>query len=129
VNITPLTEALHGEPMDPAHFTGPTTSHPLHRVPDPHPLSVSIVRFAAGSRNVWHRHSGGQLLHVVEGEGWVQSRGEPAQRIRSGDSVSVEPGEEHWHGAGREGAMAHIAVSAGEITYLEPSEEPNPEGS
>jgi quercetin dioxygenase-like cupin family protein len=115
--------------MDPAHFTGLTTSHPLHQVKDLHPLSVSLVRFEAGSRNVWHSHSGGQMLHVVEGEGWVQSRAEPPRRIRSGDSISAEPGEEHWHGAGREGPMAHLAISSGDITYLEPSEEPDLDGS
>jgi quercetin dioxygenase-like cupin family protein len=37
--------------------------------------------------------------------------------------VSTAPEEEHWHGAGPEGPMAHVAVSVGEITWLEPSEE------
>jgi quercetin dioxygenase-like cupin family protein len=119
VKITTLADALEGEPMDPAHFTGPTTSHPLHRSTEPHPVAINVIRFTTGTRNNWHRHAGGQLLHVVEGEGWVQSRGEEAQRIRSGDSVSAEPGEEHWHGAGEDGPMAHIAVSIGETTFLD----------
>ena len=124
MKITSLPEALQGEPLDPAHFNGPATSHPLHRSDAAHPVNVAVVRFQAGSRNHWHRHAGGQLLHVVEGEGWVQSRGEAARRIRTGDSVSAEPGEEHWHGAGPEAPMAHIAVSVGEATFLEPSEGP-----
>jgi quercetin dioxygenase-like cupin family protein len=129
VKITNLNDALEGDPMELPYFTGPTTSHPLHSTTDPHTVNVSVVRFAAGSRNYWHRHAGGQFLHVVEGEGWVQSRGEPAQRIHTGDSVSADPGEEHWHGAGASGAMAHIAVSVGEATFLEPSDAADPAGS
>jgi len=123
VKVTTRTEALDGQPMDPAHFTGPASSHPLLVTLDPNPVRVSIVRFEAGTRNHWHRHGGGQVLHVVEGEGFVQLRGEPPRRIRVGDSVSTAPGEEHWHGAGPEGPMAHVAVSIGDTTWLETSEQ------
>jgi quercetin dioxygenase-like cupin family protein len=122
MNVTTRDESHQGQPTDASHFTGPATSRPLHRTEEPNPVSVSVVRFEAGARNHWHRHAGGQLLHVVEGEGWVQGRGERLHRLRLGDSVSTAPGEEHWHGAGAEGPMAHIAVSIGEITWLEPSE-------
>jgi quercetin dioxygenase-like cupin family protein len=121
VKITPRTEVLIGEPMDRTHFTGPVSAHSLLDNPDPQPVRVSVVHFEAGTRNHWHRHAGGQVLHVVEGEGHVQSRGDPVRAIRAGDSVSAAPGEEHWHGAGPEAAMAHIAVTIGETTWLEPS--------
>jgi quercetin dioxygenase-like cupin family protein len=126
MRIITRSEALDGQPMDPSHFTGPATGHPLHRTDESHPVSVSLVRFEAGARNHWHHHEGGQLLHVVEGEGWVQSRGEQAQRIHAGDSVSAAPGEQHWHGAGAGHGMAHIAVSMGQTRFLEPSEAPPP---
>ena len=58
----------------------------------------------------------------------MQARGERAQRIRAGDSVSAGPGEEHWHGAREAAAMAHLAVSVGETTFLEPSVGPDPAG-
>jgi quercetin dioxygenase-like cupin family protein len=122
VKITTRTEALTGEPMDLSHFSGPATSHPLHNVSDPGAVRVSVVHFEAGTRNHWHRHSGGQVLHVVDGEGYVQARGEPARHIRTGDIVSAAPGEEHWHGAGPDASMAHVAVSIGDITWLEPSD-------
>jgi len=120
MNVTTREESNQGQPADASHFTGPASARPLHRTAEPNPVSVSLVRFETGTRNHWHRHAGGQLLHVVEGEGWVQGRGEPQRRLRVGDSVSTAPGEEHWHGAGDEGPMAHIAVSIGEITWLEP---------
>ena len=121
VKITTRTEAESGDPMDPAHFTGPAHSHPLHATLEPHPVRVGVVHFEAGTRNHWHRHAGGQLLHVVDGEGYVQSRGEAARRIRAGDSVSAAPGEEHWHGAGHGASMSHVAVTIGETTWLDSS--------
>jgi quercetin dioxygenase-like cupin family protein len=122
MKFTTPDEARQGQPAEADHFTGPATLRALHRTEEPNPVSVSLVRFEPGTRNHWHRHRGGQLLHVVEGEGWVQGRGEPPHRIRAGDSVSTGPGEEHWHGAGAEAPMAHLAVSIGDITWLEPSE-------
>jgi quercetin dioxygenase-like cupin family protein len=85
---------------------------------------AAIVRFEAGARNHWHSHAGGQLLHVIEGEGWVQSRGQDPQRIRLADTVTAAPGEEHWHGAGSQGPMAHLAVAMGETRWLEESTPP-----
>jgi quercetin dioxygenase-like cupin family protein len=111
--------------MDASHFSGPATSHPLHETLQANPVRVSVVHFPAGTRNHWHRHSGGQVLHVVDGTGYVQSRGDAAQRIEAGDTVSAAPNEEHWHGAGRDAAMAHIAVSIGDTTWLEPAEGPD----
>lgn len=89
-----------------------------------HPGNVSMVRFKPGARTHWHSHSGGQLLYVVEGEGWAQSRGEDAHRVGPGDAVSIAPGEVHWHGAKQESAMAHLAVTVGKPTWLEEAELP-----
>ena len=36
---------------------------------------VLSVHFAPGARTAWHRHPFGQVLHVTEGAGLVQSRG------------------------------------------------------
>jgi quercetin dioxygenase-like cupin family protein len=122
MDITTRDEALRGEPMDPSHFTGATTARPVHRTAEPHTVGVAVVRFEAGARNHWHRHAGGQVLHVVDGEGYVQARGEQPRRIGVGDIVATPPGEEHWHGAGPASAMAHVAVTIGQTTWLEPSE-------
>src|SRR5205809_3717436 len=53
-----------------------------------------------------------------------QARGAEPQRIGQGDTVATEPNEEHWHGAGRRGPMAHIAVGIGETRWLEESPPP-----
>jgi quercetin dioxygenase-like cupin family protein len=122
VKITTRSDALVGEPMDRAHFTGAASGHPLHATTHPYPVRVTVVRFEAGTRNHWHRHEGGQVLHVVDGAGQVQSRGEEVRLIGPGDSVSAAPGEEHWHGAGPDGPMAHVAVSIGDTFWAEPAE-------
>jgi quercetin dioxygenase-like cupin family protein len=119
MNITRRAQALRDlTPLETAHFTGKADSRPL--LPQSPPLSTTaaVVRFEAGVRNYWHSHAGGQLLHVIEGEGWVQARGGHAQRIGVGDTVTTEPNEEHWHGAGGGGPFAHIVVNMGDTRWF-----------
>jgi quercetin dioxygenase-like cupin family protein len=126
VKITPRSDAFENlKPMDLAHFTGDAGSRELIQG-SPQTLSMfaAIVRFEAGTRNHWHSHQGGQLLHVIEGEGWVQSRGKAPQRIHLEDTVTADPGEEHWHGAGSQSPMAHLAVAIGQTRWLEKSPPP-----
>jgi len=123
MKITPRSLALTDlKPMEAAHFTGRAGSRELIKA-SKETLSAfaAVVRFETGVGNYWHAHGCGQLLHVIDGEGWVQARGARAQQIRQGDTVAAEPNEEHWHGAGRRGPMAHIAVGIGETRWLEES--------
>src|ERR1700682_2320636 len=113
------------KPLDPAHSTGAAGARCLLPPPRPAlPTSATVVRFEPGVRNHWHSPEGGQLLYVIEGEGWVQARGDAAQQIRVGDAVATGPREEHRRGAGRRGPMAHLAVNAGETRWLEASPAP-----
>jgi quercetin dioxygenase-like cupin family protein len=91
-------------------FTGTVWGDP---VSDQDGVSMNTVHFTPGARTDWHTHPGGQALHVTSGAGWVASRGEQAQPIRSGDIVWASPGEEHWHGAGDDSFLTHLAVSLG----------------
>lgn len=126
MTIIPRAQALHDlTPVDAAHFTGNAGLRTLLPASGPlPPTSAAVVRFEAGVRNHWHAHAGGQLLVVIEGEGWVQARRTDAQRIQVGDTVVTEPNEEHWHGAGRTGPFAHIVVNIGETHWLEESPPP-----
>ncbi|MFI7273222.1 cupin domain-containing protein [Streptomyces sp. NPDC049879] len=73
-------------------------------------VRVDSVHFAPGARTAWHRHPFGQVLHVTEGTGRVQSRGGAVRTLRPGDTVRVAPGEWHWHGAAPDTFMTHLAV-------------------
>ncbi len=73
-------------------------------------LSASSVHFTPGARTAWHTHPNGQTIYVTEGVGLCQCRGGPIEVIRPGDRVFFEPGEKHWHGAGPNRFMTHLAM-------------------
>ncbi|MEU9954833.1 hypothetical protein [Streptomyces sp. NPDC050982] len=51
----------------------------------PSRLRAGVVRFAPPcARTAWHRHAGGQTLHVTEGFGLV--------RARDGEVLTMRPG-------------------------------------
>ncbi len=95
---------------NPAWFTGEVIQEPIIEAEAPARLIAVLVRFAAGARTAWHTHPLGQTLYVTAGSGLVQTRGEPVRVIRAGDVVWFAPGEMHWHGAGPETALEHIAM-------------------
>ena len=86
--------------------------------------NVAMVRYDRGARTHWHSHSGGQMLYIVDGEGWVQTRGGAPRRVVAGDAISFAPEEVHWHGAGAKGVMAHLAVTTGKPTWFEEAAAP-----
>jgi quercetin dioxygenase-like cupin family protein len=91
-------------------FTGTVRIDPLFQAPDPARTGGAAVTFEPGARTAWHTHPLGQTLLVTAGLGRVQRQGGPIEEIRPGDVVWFEPGEKHWHGAGPENAMTHIAI-------------------
>src|ERR1700720_3846112 len=85
---------------------GSMKSWPLRRRRD----LLNRVSFEPGARTAWHTHPRGQALHVLTGVGRVQLAGKPAQIITAGDSVWIEAGERHWHGADASHTMVHLAI-------------------
>ena len=77
------------------------------------PLPASPPCWCASSRA--HARPGtpirvGQTLYVVSGSGLAQSWGGEIKTIRAGDTVWFPPGEKHWHGAGPNNVMEHVAM-------------------
>jgi quercetin dioxygenase-like cupin family protein len=92
-------------------------------------VAVTSVTFTPGSRTHWHRHSAGQLLVVVSGEGWVGDRVHGQQVVRVGDLVWTPPGEDHWHGATNDSLLTHVALTLGATHwYDEPVDVPGADG-
>jgi quercetin dioxygenase-like cupin family protein len=91
-------------------FTGDAWFDVIMRGEEPSRMRVNVVRFAPGARNAWHRHAVGQAVHVTEGHGVIQSRGEKVTEIGPGDTVWTPPGEWHWHGAAPDHFMTHLAM-------------------
>ena len=87
-------------------------------------MFVANVTFEPGCRNNWHIHhatkGGGQILLCVDGEGWYQEKGKPAQSLHPGDVVTISAGVKHWHGAKENSWFSHLAIECpGENTYNE----------
>lgn len=105
--------------LDPATFTG--TGSRWDGAPLPElGAGVVVVRFDDGARTHWHRHAGGQVLFVLDGDGRTATRAQPEVELAAGDVVYVEPDEEHWHGARPGCSMRHVALSFGTTVWLEP---------
>ena len=93
-------------------------------VPQPG-AGVFRVLFEPGARTNWHTHPEGQFLYVVTGAGRAGTEGGPVVEIKAGDVVFFAPGERHWHGAGPDTFMVHIAITPaistdGGTDWLEP---------
>lgn len=93
-----------------SYFTGTVWQDPIIEAPEPARLRAVVVMFEPGARTAWHTHPLGQTLYVTAGTGRFQTFGEPVQTIGAGDVIWIPPGEKHWHGAGPETMMTHIAM-------------------
>ncbi|WP_266364645.1 (R)-mandelonitrile lyase [Tellurirhabdus rosea] len=85
---------------------------------------VSEVAFDPKARTFWHSHPNGQILVVKQGNCYYQEKGKPVQIIREGEAVNIAPNVVHWHGAGPQNKMTHIAINpnvskGGAVTWLQ----------
>jgi quercetin dioxygenase-like cupin family protein len=69
------------------------------------------VLFEPGARTNWHTHPEGQFLYVVTGGGRAGKEGGLVEEITAGDLVYFAPREKHWHGAGPDTYMVHMAIT------------------
>lgn len=101
-----------GNAGPPDWFTGSVFVQPLVN-PDQieNYYSVGQVTFEPGGRTYWHTHPAGQVLLVIEGKGFYQERGKPAQLLTKGSVVAIPKDVEHWHGATAESKLVHVAIS------------------
>ena len=111
-------DAVSGGERGGDEFEGSVSLRSVHQVDKP--AGIVVVRFEQGARTHWHSHPGGQVLHVIEGSGRVQSWGEDVQHLEPGDFVVAEPDEKHWHGAAEGADMAHISIAIGGVEWMEP---------
>jgi quercetin dioxygenase-like cupin family protein len=92
------------------YFTGTVWLDPIAVAASPGHLRAYRVSFEPGARTAWHTHPLGQVLHVLTGVGRAQCAGGPVLTLRPGDTVLIQAGERHWHGAAPENAMCHLAM-------------------
>lgn len=114
MELEPRRPTLKGPPE---WFTGDVYIDAVARGHGASPLNIGLVHFTPGARTAWHSHALGQTLYVTEGQGRVQTRGEPVVTIRPGDVVFTPGDEWHWHGAAADHFVTHLAVSEGDVDW------------
>lgn len=109
------------------YFTGTVWQDPIIESPEPGRVRALRVAFEPGARTNWHTHPLGQTLQVLQGAGFVQVWGQDKLSILPGDVVWIPPGVKHWHGAGADTSMVHMAMQEaldGQVAdWLEPVDE------
>ncbi|ARS42610.1 cupin [Sphingobacteriaceae bacterium GW460-11-11-14-LB5] len=113
-----------GEPLSNDWFTGNAFLYPLVSKDKNNEFSAGSVTFEPGARTNWHIHPKGQVLIVIEGNGFYQEQGSRAQPIKKGDVVNIPENVIHWHGASATMKMVHIAITnfkdETQVTWLSP---------
>ena len=113
-----------GEQLSNDWFVGKAFLSPLVAKDKNNDFSAGSVTFEPGARTNWHTHPRGQVLLVLEGNGYYQEKDKPAQQIAKGDVVNIPENLEHWHGASANTSMVHIAITNFvediQVTWLNP---------
>ncbi|MGJ1435630.1 (R)-mandelonitrile lyase [Sphingobacterium siyangense] len=92
-------------------FSGNAFLTPLVAKDKNNEFSAGSVTFEPGARTNWHTHPKGQVLLVIEGNGFYQEKRKAAQPIKKGDVINIPENTEHWHGATATTKMVHIAIT------------------
>jgi 4-carboxymuconolactone decarboxylase len=100
-----------GQPLPKEWFVGDAFLSPLVAKDRNNDFSAGSISFEPKARTNWHTHPRGQVLIVIEGSGYYQEKGKPAQSIKKGDVVNIPENTEHWHGASADNKMIHIAIT------------------
>ncbi len=101
---------------NPDYFTGQPFVTTLSEPEDPNGVRVVSVRFPPTVHSNWHSHEGGQVLHVLSGKGVVVNSGGQRLAMHTGDTVTVPPGELHWHGATADSELIQMSITSNGLT-------------
>ena len=106
-------------------FTGTTYLTMLSLKDNVWNAPIGNVTFEPGARTHWHKHDGGQILLVLNGEGRYQEKGKEIRTLKKGDVVRIAPGVIHWHGAAPDSWFVHISLETnahqnGSTDWLDP---------
>jgi quercetin dioxygenase-like cupin family protein len=121
VRVIKAADRMGGDAHSPkGRFHGHASQHLVHETAEE--TRESFVRFEPGAHTHWHKHSGGQLIHIIEGSARIQAWGEAIHSLGAGDTAITPPDQKHWHGATADGPMTQLAITSGEVTWLEDAE-------
>ena len=91
-------------------FTGTVSSKPLvGQETGAKDISVSIVSFPKGIKNIFHTHTYDQVLYILSGKGIVADEKQQVV-VTEGMVAFIPAGERHWHGAAEDSDFSHISI-------------------
>ena len=106
------------------NFTGNAYNYGLLANDSTYNTLIGNVYFERGARSNWHVHPSGQILIVIDGEGYHQVEGQPRQTMRKGEVIKCPPKVKHWHGATENNSLTQMYIlpktEKGIVTWLEP---------
>jgi quercetin dioxygenase-like cupin family protein len=79
-------------------------------------FTATVLWFTAGSGTDWHSHENGQILYILQGNGFVETVSDGRCRLFAGDLLIAPPGEIHRHGAAPDSGMTQMTLSLGAMT-------------
>ena len=113
-----------GELGPATNFTGNAYNTRLLADDSTYNTLVGNVYFEQGARSNWHIHPSGQILIVLNGEGYHQLESQPRETMRKGDVIKCPPNVRHWHGATENYSLTQMYIlpktENGIVTWLEP---------
>src|SRR5688572_12476302 len=92
------------------NFTGNAYNFGLVANDSTYNTLVGNVYFEKNARSNWHIHPSGQILIVLDGEGYHQLEGQPRQTMRKGDVIKCPPKVKHWHGATENSGLTQLYI-------------------
>ena len=72
--------------------------------------NITLATFSSDSTLDWHKHSTGQVLIIVKGEGYYQEKGKKVIKLREGDVIKCDKNIEHWHSSTKQKLVSYLAV-------------------
>jgi quercetin dioxygenase-like cupin family protein len=113
-----------GELGPATNFTGNAYNFGLVANDSTYNTLVGNVYFEKNARSNWHIHPSGQILIVLDGEGYHQLEGQPKQIMKKGDVIKCPAKVKHWHGATENSTLTQMYIlpktENGIVTWLEP---------
>jgi quercetin dioxygenase-like cupin family protein len=113
-----------GELGPASNFTGKAYNFGLVPNDSTYNTLVGNVCFEREARSNWHVHPSGQILIIIDGEGYHQMEGGPKQSMKKGDVVKCPPNVKHWHGASENSSLTQMYIlpntEKGIVVWMEP---------
>ena len=72
--------------------------------------NLTLATFQSNSTLDWHKHSTGQVLIIIDGEGYYQEKGKEVIVLKKGDVIKCDKNIEHWHSSTPNMDVSYIAI-------------------